>query len=46
MAYLGVQQCVASLRGQPVTQHIDSGAGLLTRDNINSPQMQKLLGVQ
>jgi ribose transport system substrate-binding protein len=46
MAYLGVQQCVASLRGQPLTQHIDSGAGLLTRDNINSPQMQKLLGVQ
>jgi ribose transport system substrate-binding protein len=46
MAYLAVQQCVHALRGQPVTPHIDSGAGLLTRDNINTPAMQKLLGVQ
>jgi ribose transport system substrate-binding protein len=46
MAYLGVQQCVAAIRGQAVTQHIDSGAGLLTRDNMNSPEMQKLLEVK
>jgi ribose transport system substrate-binding protein len=46
MGYLSVQQCVNFLRGQPVTPHIDSGAGLLTRDNINTPEMQKLLEVK
>lgn len=46
MGYLAMQQCVNALRGQPVTPHIDSGAALLTRDNINTPEMQKLLEVK
>jgi ribose transport system substrate-binding protein len=46
MAYLAVQQCVNALHSQPVTAHIDSGAGLLTRQNINTPEMQKLLEVK
>ena len=43
MGYLGVQTCVNYLRGQKVPASIDSGAQLITRDNLNDPAVQKLL---
>jgi ribose transport system substrate-binding protein len=43
MGYEGVKACVDYINGvaqQPVT---DSGAQLITRDNLNTPEVQKLL---
>lgn len=43
MGYLGVTACVDKLRGKPVEKVIDSGVKLITRENLNTPDVQKLL---
>jgi ribose transport system substrate-binding protein len=43
MGYLAVQTCVNYLKGQKVQPSIDSGAQLITHDNLNDPAVQKLL---
>ena len=43
MGYLGVKTVVASLRGAKVERVIDTGCGLVTRENMNEPAMADLL---
>jgi ribose transport system substrate-binding protein len=43
MGYLGVKTLVSHLRGQKVEKRIDTGSKLITRDNMNEPDMQRLL---
>jgi ribose transport system substrate-binding protein len=43
MGYLGVKTMVEHIRGQSVQQRIDTGVQLVTRDNLNTPESQKLL---
>lgn len=43
MGYLGVKTLAAKLSGGAVEARIDTGATLVTRDNMNSPEIQKLL---
>jgi ribose transport system substrate-binding protein len=46
MAYLGVEQAVNALKGQPVTLKIDSGCALITPDNIDDPSMAEYMQVK
>ncbi len=43
MGYEAVKTMVAKLNGQEVPRQIDTGVKLLTRDNLNTPEMQQLL---
>ena len=43
MGYEGVKTLVAQLRGQKVPPAVDTGVELITRDNLNTPAIQKLL---
>jgi ribose transport system substrate-binding protein len=43
MGYLGVRTMVSSLAGTTVEQKIDTGVMLVTKDNMNSPEVQALL---
>jgi ribose transport system substrate-binding protein len=43
MGYLGVKAMVDRLAGKPVEKRIDTGATLITRDAISSPDAQALL---
>jgi ribose transport system substrate-binding protein len=43
MGYLGVKAMVAHLRGQPVEKRIDTGSTVVTKENMNSPEMKELL---
>jgi ribose transport system substrate-binding protein len=43
MAYQGVKACLDFIKGIPQTPIQDSGAQLITRDNIDTPDVQKLL---
>ncbi len=43
MGYLGVKAMVDALNGKTVSKRIDTGVVLLTRDNIDTPEMQALL---
>ena len=43
MGYLGVKTLVAHLNGQAVEPRVDTGATLVTLDNINDPAIQSLL---
>lgn len=45
MGYLGVKACVEHLRGQKVEAAVDTGARLITRENLETPDVKKLLGV-
>lgn len=40
---LGVKSMVDSLLGKPVEKRMDTGVMMITRDNMNSPEAQKLL---
>jgi ribose transport system substrate-binding protein len=42
MGYEGVKTIVAQLKKQPVGRRIDTGVKLLTKDNLNTPEMQRL----
>jgi ribose transport system substrate-binding protein len=43
MGYLGVKTCVEYIRGSHVETTIDTGVQLINRDNLNSPEVVKLL---
>jgi ribose transport system substrate-binding protein len=43
MGYLAVKTMVGHLRGQPVEKRIDTGVHLVTRDQMNDPQIHELL---
>jgi len=43
MGYEGVRVMVDHLNGKPVEQRVDTGVHLITLDNLNSPEIQKLL---
>ncbi len=44
MGYKGVEMAVAALHGKTIPRRIDTGVYVVTKDNLNSPQIQKLLG--
>lgn len=44
MGYLGVKTIVAHLRGETVPTAVDTGVRLITRDNLDDPEIKKLLG--
>ena len=44
MGYEGVQTLVAHLRGKEVPLSIDSGARLVTGENLDTPEIKELLG--
>jgi ribose transport system substrate-binding protein len=44
IGYEGVKTAVAVIRGQPVEKRIDTGVVVVTRDNLESPDVKKVLG--
>jgi ribose transport system substrate-binding protein len=44
MGYQGVKTLVAKLQGKEVPKTIDTGVRLITRENLNTPEIKKLLG--
>jgi ribose transport system substrate-binding protein len=44
MGYAGVQTMVNHLHGKPVEPAVDTGVRLITRGNLDSPDIRKLLG--
>ncbi|MEH7480951.1 ABC transporter substrate-binding protein [Neobacillus drentensis] len=43
MGYEGVANVVKAIKGEQVEKHIDTGVTVVTKDNINDPEVQKLL---
>jgi ribose transport system substrate-binding protein len=43
MGYLGVMTLVEHLQGKPVEKRIDTGVHLVTRDNMDDPEISELL---
>jgi ribose transport system substrate-binding protein len=43
MGYLGVKTMVDHLSGKPIEKRIDTGVLIVTRDNLQSPEIQTLL---
>ncbi|WP_029422395.1 ABC transporter substrate-binding protein [Alicyclobacillus macrosporangiidus] len=43
IGYDGVKEAVADLEGKTVDQRVDTGATVVTKDNMNDPEIQKLL---
>lgn len=43
MGYLGVKTLIKSIRGEKVEKRIDTGAKLVTKENLDSPDIQKLI---
>ena len=43
MGYLGVQQMVSHLRDQPIEKRIDTGVYMVSKENMEEPQMRSLL---
>jgi ribose transport system substrate-binding protein len=43
IGYLAVKTMAAHLRGQPVDKRIDTGAKLVTKDNLETPEIKDLL---
>jgi ribose transport system substrate-binding protein len=43
MGYLGVKTLVRAIRGEQVEKRIDTGATLVTRDNMDQPELQRRL---
>ena len=43
MGYLGVKAAVDALNGKPVEKIIDTGVTVVTKDNLDEPEIQKLL---
>jgi ribose transport system substrate-binding protein len=44
MGYEGVKQCVNAIRKQPVETTVDTGSAVVTRENVDTPEIQKVLG--
>jgi len=45
MGYLGVQTLVKQIRGELIDERVDTGVFLVTRDNLNSPEVLELVKV-
>jgi ribose transport system substrate-binding protein len=43
MGYLGVKAAIDAIEGRPVEKRIDTGVTIITKDNLNTPEVQKLL---
>jgi len=43
MGYLGVKMAMHALRGEPVEKQVDTGVYVVTRENLDSPEIRKLL---
>ena len=43
MGYLGVKAAVDKLNGKPVKKRIDTGVTVVTKENMNKPEIQKIL---
>jgi len=43
MGYLGVKTMVDHLEGKEVTPHVDTGAFVITRENVNDPENRNLV---
>jgi ribose transport system substrate-binding protein len=43
MGHDAVVACVNAIKGQKVAPRVDTGATLVTKENVNSPQVQKIL---
>jgi ribose transport system substrate-binding protein len=43
MGYLGVKTMVSHLRGEPVQKRVDTGVHMVTRDNMDQPDIKQLL---
>ena len=43
MGRMAVTAAVNHLQGRPVEPMIDTGAAVVTRDNVDSPEIQKIL---
>jgi ribose transport system substrate-binding protein len=43
MGYLGVRSMVEHLQGKPVEKRIDTGVTIVTKDNLQTPEIQTLL---
>jgi ribose transport system substrate-binding protein len=43
MGYLGVVTAVKHLRGEKVDRRVDTGVVLVTRENMDQPEMKDLL---
>ena len=44
MGYEGVKTLIASIQGKQVPRTVDTGVRLITRENMNTPEIKKLLG--
>ena len=44
MGYLGVKTLLDHLHGTKVPSYVDTGVRLITRDNLDTPEIKKLLG--
>ena len=40
MGYLGVKTMVAHLKGEPVERRIDTGVRVVTRDDMDTPEIE------
>jgi ribose transport system substrate-binding protein len=45
MGYLSIKAMVDYLRGKKIDPMIDTGVQIVTRENINNPEIQKLLAL-
>jgi len=43
MGYMGVKSAYDHLKGEPVEKRIDTGVEIITQENLNDPEIQKLL---
>jgi ribose transport system substrate-binding protein len=43
MGYLGVKTMVEHLMGKPIEKRVDTGVTMITADNLDAPESQKLL---
>jgi ribose transport system substrate-binding protein len=43
MGYLGVQTAVAAIKGEPVEKRIDTGVLVVTKENLDDPEVQAVL---
>jgi ribose transport system substrate-binding protein len=46
MGYLGVKQCVAALRGEAVAKRVDTPVVLITKADLDKPEIQALIKPQ
>jgi ribose transport system substrate-binding protein len=46
MGYDGVKTALAAAKGQKVEANVDTGANLITKENMNSPRSQELLSLK